>query len=209
MGPSNFCSSVDSGETVLIRSLFILAMLGGPNAQAAHPFEMPTALHLVSPSTVNLKTPVKVSFSREGDLLIAKFEVEAQAINAKVSLGENEYPYQFDVVEVFVSATGGLPYYEFELSPYNQPLTVKIEDPKKKFQTLTSNFEHETQKTLTGWTATLKIPLKNLNWSGNDSDIVGNAFAILGKSPRTFWSLFLPRSKKPNFHQPQFFKPLL
>ena len=54
----------------------------------------------------------------------------------------------------------------------------------------------------------MEIPLKELGWKGNPATITGNAFAILGaKGVRRFYSAYLPRQRKPNFHQPSFFKP--
>jgi hypothetical protein len=60
-----------------------------------------------------------------------------------------------------------------------------------------------------GWTAELKIPLKPLGWDGDPKNIRGNFYSILERAPRSYWSSFLPKAKKPNFHQPQFFQSLL
>jgi hypothetical protein len=60
-----------------------------------------------------------------------------------------------------------------------------------------------------GWNAELKIPLKSLGWDGNPEKIRGNFYSTLGKSPRSYWSTFLPKAKKPDFHQPQYFQSLL
>ena len=38
-----------------------------------------------------------------------------------------QFPYMFDVVELFVTfSETGFPYYEFEVSPYNQTFQVRI-----------------------------------------------------------------------------------
>jgi hypothetical protein len=59
-----------------------------------------------------------------------------------------------------------------------------------------------------GWDAVMEIPLRELGWTGDPATITGNAFAILGaKGVRRFYSAYLPRQQKPNFHQPEFFKP--
>jgi len=56
----------------------------------------------------------------------------------------------------------------------------------------------------------LKVPLKPLGWDGDPSKIRGNLYSILGQGQaRSYWSVFLPKAAKPNFHQPQYFKPLL
>lgn len=172
-------------------------------------------LHLSYPALQNIVSPVQVNFELQGDTLHAHFEVTASEINAKENLAPNEYPYQFDVVELFVSVEGmqstHLPYYEFEVSPFNQELQVKIIDLKKPFQNgVQTGFQHSTQRTPTGWNADLFIPLENLGWNGDASQVIGNAYAILGKSPhRMYWSRSLPVQQKPNFHQPAFFQPFL
>ena len=61
-----------------------------------------------------------------------------------------------------------------------------------------------------GWSAELKIPLKSLGWDGDPGKIRGNLYSILGPAKkRSYWSAFLPKGAKANFHQPEFFKPLL
>lgn len=168
-------------------------------------------LNLVSPATTNLKNPIQVQFALNNRILLARFEVQAKVLNVKEHLEENQYPYQYDVVEVFVSAAGGLPYYEFELTPLNQTFQVKINDPKQPFiDNVNMGLHTNVQKTKTGWVGEMQIPLDRLGWKGDVKDIVGNAFAIQGKSPsRSFWSLFMPAMPKPRFHQPRYFRPLL
>jgi hypothetical protein len=78
-------------------------------------------LLLVAPAASALKNPVEAHVSLADDALIARFSVLAPSLNAKKVLGQREYPYQFDVVELFVTfSESGFPYYEFEVSPYNQ-----------------------------------------------------------------------------------------
>lgn len=171
------------------------------------------SLILVYPEKSHLKNPVEVEFRLENDILIASFDVHVKEINAKPVLGVNEYPFQEDVVEVFLSVSGrsdNIPYYEFELSPYNNTYTVRVDSLKKPFVgSLDMGMEHEATITATGWRAEMAIPLRNLGWDGDINKIVGNAYAILGKKgSRHFWSVFLPKQVKPNFHKPEFFKPL-
>lgn len=169
-------------------------------------------LGLVSPAQSSLKNPVQAQVSVEGDYLIVNFEVEAASIFAKSKLGPKEYPFMFDVVEVFVSvAESGFPYYEFELSPYNQTFQVQINDLKQPFiNGVDMGLISQTRLVRGGWSGQLKIPLKNLGWDGDVNKIRGNLYAIQGRKPkRSFWSAFLPPQSKVNFHQPQFFTPLL
>jgi hypothetical protein len=56
----------------------------------------------------------------------------------------------------------------------------------------------------------IEIPLKSIGWDGDPAKIRGNLYSILGpKLKYSYWSAFLPKAAKANFHQPQHFKPLL
>lgn len=172
------------------------------------------ALHLVTPAESSLGEPVRVRFTLRGDELTADFDVRTPKVFARRRLAPNQYPFQADVVELFVSVAGGaapLPYFEFELSPYDQTFEVRIDDPKKPFKSgFAMGIKHATERTADGWKARLTIPLKNLGWDGDVAHVRGNAFAILGAPPRrSFWSLSLPAQKKANFHQPEFFRGLV
>ena len=169
----------------------------------------------VSRASIAPTNPARVSFALDGDLLRARFEVKSKEIYGNRHLGSRQYPYQWDVVEVFVSVTGldgaHVPYYEFELSPYDQDFQVKIPGGKKPFVNgVQMGLQHEVQRTSDGWVATLSIPLRNLEWDGHPEKIIGNAFVVLGARPnRIYYSLNLPEQARPNFHLPEFFKPLL
>lgn len=194
---------------IIAASLFLVsAAFAAENASVQ-------TLTLAYPDKSELNSPVTVQFSLEGKTLWADFTVKTPQINALPKLGPNQYPYQKDVVEVFVSVAGmeseHLPYYEFELSPYDQTFEVQINNPHKRFiEGVHMGIQHSVQRTATGWTARLGIPLEKLHWDGNPAKIIGNAFSVLGTSPdRSYWSLYLPREAKPNFHRPEFFQPLL
>jgi hypothetical protein len=169
-------------------------------------------LLLVAPAKSVLKKPVQASASLAGDVLTAGFSVSSPSLNARKVLGPKQYPYMFDVVELFVTfSETGFPYFEFEVSPYNQTFQVKIPGQGQPFQEgvdlgLTSTAALRPG----GWNAELKIPLKSLGWDGDPTKIRGNFYSILGRgSTRSYWSTFLPKAKKANFHQPQFFQALL
>src|SRR4051812_35016492 len=88
----------------------------------------PHELNLINPASPTSGESVKVDFTRTGDSLVAHFDVKTATINPKKDPTEL---YNGDVVEIFLntSASKGLrPYYEFEVSPYNQQLTVKISE---------------------------------------------------------------------------------
>lgn len=199
-----------------VASLILASFFAAPAfAQTCSSGEQALPLRLTYPAQAPLKNPVDVRFALDGSNLLVHFEVRTPEINAKPQLGPKEYPYQHDVVEVFVSVAGmesaHVPYYEFELSPYNQTFQVKIVDLKKPFiDGVDMGLQHKTAKTAQGWSGDMLIPLEKLGWDGDPSKVIGNAYAIFGKTgARSFWSLSIPPQAKPNFHKPEFFKPLL
>ena len=167
-------------------------------------------LSLVAPATSALKNPVEVHVSLADGALTARFSVLAPSLNAKKVLGPNEYPYQFDVVELFVTFTdSGFPYYEFEVSPYNQTFQVRIVSAKDHQEGVDLGSTSTATMVTGGWNAELAVPLKSLGWDGDPSKIRGNLFSILGQGrARSYWSASLPKAAKANFHQPQYFQPL-
>jgi hypothetical protein len=197
----------------------ILALLLTLSALACDPEPLPQVTPKPAPAA---ELPARVSFSLDGSVLRAHFDVKASSVYGKPKLGPGEYPYQFDVAEVFVSAEGGVPYFEFEVTPFNQAFEVRIYypnpqppapgvEPKKAFQNNPGvHAEHKAARTADGWTADLAIPLDRLGWRGDAAKIVGNAFVILGKKgEKRYFSRSLPEQVKPNFHLPIHFKPLL
>ena len=182
----------------------VAVLLNGSGAMACE-------LSLVAPVTSALKNPVEVHVSLSDDALIARFSVSTPSLNAKKVLAAGEYPYQFDVVELFVTfSDGGFPYYEFEVSPYNQTFQVRIVSAKKHQEGVDLGLTSTAAIVTGGWDAELKVPLKPLGWDGDPSKIRGNLYSILGQGrARSYWSVFLPKAAKANFHQPQYFKPLL
>ncbi|WP_213741839.1 carbohydrate-binding family 9-like protein [Bradyrhizobium sp. dw_411] len=187
-----------------MKSLIVIAMLlTSANAFACD-------LSLVAPVKSVLRKPVQVKAVLADDMLTVNYAVTAP-LNAKKILGPKQFPYMFDVVELFVTfSETGFPYFEFEVSPFNQTFQVRIPGGGKPFQ---EGVDLGLVSTATlapgGWTAELKIPLKPLGWDGDPKKIRGNFYSILEHAQQSFWSSFLPKAKKPNFHQPQFFQPLL
>ncbi len=168
-------------------------------------------LSLVVPARSPLTSPVHAGAALGGDVLTARFSVTASSLNAKKVLGPNEYPYQFDVVELFVTfSDSGFPYFEFEVSPYNQTFQVRIVSAKEHQEGVELGLASTATIVTGGWSAELKIPLRPLGWDGDPAKIRGNYYSVLGAArERSYWSTFLPKTAKPNFHQPQYFKALL
>lgn len=196
-----------------MRFIYSFLFLFATTAEAAEPILCASTTQM-SQAFVKSSTrqkPPRVQLTLEGDVLRAQFVIDTSGttMNAK-KLSPGEYPYQFDVVEVFVGVRGApYPYYEFELSPYNENFQVLIEWKNgKKVMTNAVDMNIETSAVISGasWTAEIKIPLKNLGWDGHPENIIGNAFAVLGKGgTRSYWSLNLPEQVKPNFHKPEHF----
>jgi hypothetical protein len=187
-----------------MKSLIVIAtLLISANAGACD-------LSLVAPARSALKKPVQVKAALTDDILTVSYSVEAP-LNAKKVLGPKQFPYMFDVVELFVTfSETGFPYFEFEVSPFNQTFQVRIPGGGKPFQEgVDLGLVSSATPVPGGWTAELKVPLKPLGWDGDATKIRGNFYSILERSPQSFWSSFLPKAKKANFHQPQFFQPLL
>jgi hypothetical protein len=186
-----------------MKFLIVLVMLvASPGASACD-------LSLVTPAKSVLKKPVQVKASLADDTLTVSYSVTAP-LNAVKVLGPKQSPYMFDVVELFVTFSDtGFPYFEFEVSPFNQSLQVSIFSRTRHREGVDLGLVSSATILPHGWTAELKIPLKTLDWDGDVRKIRGNFYATLERAPRSYWSSFLPKAKKPDFHQPRFFQPLL
>jgi hypothetical protein len=182
----------------------VAVLLASPGALACD-------LSLVAPAKSALRKPVQVHASLAGDSLIANYAVSSPALNARQVLGPGQFPYMFDVVELFVTfSETGFPYYEFEVSPFNRTFQVRIVTHTRHQEGVDLGLVSTAAVRPGGWSAELKIPLKALGWDGDARKIRGNFYSILERAPkRSFWSTFLPKAKTANFHQPQFFQPLL
>jgi hypothetical protein len=189
-------------RSVMRLFLLIAILLIPPGALACD-------LSLVAPTKSVLKQPVHVKASLADDVLTVSYSVTAP-LNARKVLGPRQHPYAFDVVELFVTfSDSGFPYFEFEVSPFNQSFQVRIVSHALHQEGVDLGLMSRATIVPHGWTAELKIPLKPLGWDGDPKNIRGNFYSILERAPRSYWSSFLPKAKKPNFHQPQFFQSLL
>jgi hypothetical protein len=188
-----------------MKLLIVLAiLLTAPGALACE-------LSLVAPARSVLKKPVQAKASLAEDTLTVRYSVSSPSLNARKVLGPQQHPYDFDVVELFVTfSETGFPYLEFEVSPFNQTFQVRIISRTLHQEGVDLGLMSTATILPRGWAAELKIPLKPLGWDGDPGKIRGNFYSVLERAPRqSFWSAFLPKAKKPNFHQPQFFQPLL
>ncbi len=134
------------------------------------------------------------------------FEVSTRDANpGKVG---NAEIYNGNVVELFVCTTAKpaqlpRPYYEFEVSPYNQELQVLIDkDGKFHEQWKTAGFKHSVTFRKTVRVGMRRWKSRSRIWVGTviRPPWSGNAFAIVGaKGVRRFYSAYLPPQQKPNF----------
>ena len=186
-----------------MKFLIVMAML------LVSPAESACDLSLVMPRRSVLEKPVQVKASLAGDTLTVSYSVTAPLNAAKV-LGPKQYPYMFDVVELFMTfSETGFPYFEFEVSPFNQTLQVRIVSRARHQEGVDLGLVSSATLLPHGWTAELTIPLKPLGWDGDVEKIRGNFYSVLQRAPRSYWSSFLPRARTANFHQPQYFQSLL
>jgi hypothetical protein len=166
------------------------------------------ALTLAYPKISSLKKPVNVQLKIENGFLVANFKVKTPTRYTKDPLGPNEFPYNFDVVELFVTASEtNYPYYEFEVTPLGQTYQVEIQAPGKFIGGVDLGLQSRAKISGLEWIAEIKIPLVKIQGLGDPSKLKGNAFGVFGKKlERTYWSLNLPPQKKPQFHLPQYFR---
>lgn len=174
-------------------------------------------LHLVNPKKSKLKNPVEVQWNIDKNDLIVHFDVNTPVQHEKKNFVEGDYPFNYDVVEVFVAVNDPkdkeFSYYEFEITPNKQRFDVKVNVSADGKKTSEYNIEVGAEATAvrTGknWSGSFSIPLKSLGWNGDLSRVRGNFYAIIGKKPtRSYWSTFLPQQDKAQFHLPEHFKPL-
>lgn len=171
-------------------------------------------LQLVFPPVGQLQEhpSIEVQFAFNNGIFEAKFDVKEHKTFVNPAFPRDESVWglwDWDVVEVFLRANASDTYYEFQLSPLGQFFELEIFEPRKKMNNkFRSDFSHQSTITAAGaWSAIFRVPLKKIGWDEKPESIVGNAFAVLGEKPRTYWSAFLPRQAKPDFHLPEFFRP--
>jgi hypothetical protein len=110
----------------VMKAIFVIAILLSCSQAIA------CELSLVTPARSLPTNGVQADAKRVDDTLTVHFSVSAPLLNAKKVLAPGEYPYQFDVVELFVTfSDSGFPYFEFEVSPYNQTFQVRIVSEKE------------------------------------------------------------------------------
>src|SRR6201996_8227344 len=162
-----------------MKFLALVAML------LASPSAVACDLSLVAPAKSALKNPVQVRASLADDTLVASYSVSTPTLNARKVLDPKQYPYMFDVVELFVTfSETGFPYYEFEVSPFNQTFQVRIvsaRDHREGVDLGLTSTATVSPGSRGDWTAESRIPLKPLGWEGDAQNIRGNFYSALGE----------------------------
>ena len=186
-------------------------------------------LRLVHPHSIPLGFELRVQIELQGTVLRADYEVQTpNPPHLQPGLPRNTSQWglwESDVVELFLTISDEC-YYEFQLSPLGQFFELRIFEPRKRFDRsfhcAGARFSAEypgaamISEAPMGvgapvfWKGRMEIPLNELGWDGDLKKLRGNVFAILGSSEKkTYWSLFLPKQAEPDFHRPEYFKPLL
>lgn len=205
----------------MIRNLvFSMAVIASSFAWAQAPVCNPThsgmlPLELVN-TLPNKTNPVTVQWSIDDKNLLVHFDVDQPVLHEKKTFGPKDYPFQYDVVEVFFAVNDpkdkDYKYFEVELTPNKQVFNVRfiVKDGKlSREEGVDLGEEITTNVTKKNWSGSFIIPLDKLGWTGNAAHIRGNFYAITGKKPaRKFWSTFLPKTSKPDFNKPEHFKSL-
>lgn len=170
-------------------------------------------LNLVHPKNSAFEHPVQVRYELADHHLNVWFEVQAPVLHKKEVYESGDYPFEFDVAEVFITTedtrSSKFSYYEFEVTPLGQVYDLRLDVTNgKRVGVDIAPVITEAQFSDKNWSARFSIPLERIGWNGDASKLRGNFFTIIGKSPRTYWSAFLPQQDKANFHKPEFFRPL-
>ena len=170
-------------------------------------------LNLVHPARSQFSQPVQVRYAIVDKDLHVSFQVNFPVLHKKDVYDSNDYPFQFDVAEVFITVddpgSAKFSYYEFELTPLGQVYDLRLDVVNGKRTGVDIDpVVTQARASATEWSASFIIPLARIGWTGDASRVRGNFFTIMGKTPRTYWSAFLPQQQKPNFHKPEFFQPL-
>lgn len=170
-------------------------------------------LNLVNPEKSTLEKPVSARWALYQNKLRVDFDIQSPVLYKKDVYGIGDYPYMFDVVEVFIAVNdpkeNQTTYYEYEITPLSQVYNLRLDVIGGKRQaTDLPKIDAFAKVEDSHWTATFNIPLDQIGWNGDLRFLRGNFFAILDNNPRTYWSSFLPQQPLANFHKPEFFKPL-
>lgn len=199
--------------TSLVFSI-IFSLMNNSNAQTiCRPTYESLSLQLVNPATSLLKNPVEVHYELVHDTLNIHFKVHSPVLHKKDVYQADDYPFEFDVAEVFITTEDTkakkFSYYEFELTPLGQVYDLRLDvvDGKRKgvdIEPILTRARFSEKE----WSASFSLPLHRIGWNGDPAKLRGNFFTIIGKSPRTYWSAFLPKQDKANFHKPEYFRPL-
>ncbi len=197
--------------TFVFQPLIILLMSFSNAKQECTPRYETVNLNLVNPTSSKLKSPVQVRYEIENDHLNVYFLVNSPVLHKKEIYGPKDYPFQFDVAEVFITADDvkaqKFSYFEFEVTPLGQVYDLRLDvvDGKRQGVDIEPVIT-QARYAQNEWSASFSIPLSRIGWNGDSSQLRGNFFTIIGKTPRTYWSAFLPQQPKANFHKPEFFQ---
>ena len=170
-------------------------------------------LNLVNPATSTLTEPVQVRYQLINHHLKVSFHVNSPVLHSKDIYSSQDYPFQYDVAEVFLTmddtSAPRFSYYEFEVTPLGQVYDLRLDVVNgERTGVDIEPIETTALFSSTDWSVSFSIPLDRIGGSIDISKLRGNFYTIIGKNPRSYWSAFLPQQEKANFHKPEFFQPL-
>lgn len=193
--------------------LFFSLFFSSADDKKCVPLNEELTLLLVNPESSVDQDPVHVRYRLDQGDLVITFLISVPVKHKKDVYTEKDYPFQFDVSEVFLTfddvTQKRFSYFEYEVTPLNQTYQVRV-DVAEGVRTSVElpDILSMAQTTPNSWETRLRIPLTLLGSQVDLEHLKGNFFAIIGKNPRTYWSTFLPPQKKPNFHKPEYFQKL-
>lgn len=157
-----------------------------------------------------LRTAVRVGW--RDDVLCVRFDARDEGVVA--SLTERDAPlWTEDVFEIFVSPHDPpTVYYEFEVNPLSTVFDARVESPDLTRETMRVDpswtcrgFGARVTRTPNRWSATLRIPLRELAGSSLPAVWRANFFRI-DRGPIDEFSAWSPTlTRPPDFHVPERF----
>lgn len=163
--------------------------------------------------------------SEYGRTLRLEYDVRGPALHVDPLLPKDDSVWELwnhDVVEVFITPTAPIPYYEFQVSPHGQRLELLIKKPRVEddrtyrcpgLKVGATILEEKADSS--HWTGWFEIPLDRLTnkpMAALHSKWMGGLFAILGKpGEKVYFAAFLDPvapGKEPEYHNPSRFQEL-
>ena len=144
-------------------------------------------LNLVHPASTQQSQPVQVRYAIVNNDLQVSFQVNSPVLHKKDVYDSNDYPFQYDVAEVFITvddpSAAKFSYYEFEVTPLGQVYDLRLNVVNgKRAGVDIEPVVTSARASATEWSATFVIPMARIGWNGDVSRLRGNFFTIIGNT---------------------------